>query len=432
MGKIFTTVYYVVQSWYNMINKENYWTLRGYLLEQKYIALIDCDSFFVSCERALNPDLQGKPVCVTSGERGCVIARSKEAKEMGIPMGHPLFMAVKDYPDCIYISANHVDYGKISNSVMSVLRSISPTVEVYSIDEAFVDLTGLSKLYKKNYYQLATWIRERILEETGIPVSIGISRTKSLAKLASDKAKNLDSHICIAGKCGITKLLRQTSVDEIWGIGRKLAPKLRGLGIKTAYDYVQKNDVWIKNRFGKTGLELKYELSGNLISKVSTGKTVPKSISDSKAFEEFSNDLNYIKNELMVHIHAVCRKLRRYDCKCGVVGVMLRTKDFRVYFNKTNTEHPLDFEFEISQIAFPILEQLYNPKIIYRSVGIVLEDLSSSSNEQLGLFKNESDEKKENLAKSLDKLEAKFGRNIVQTGFTNKFVPPKQDFVIKP
>ena len=401
-------------------------------MEQKYIALIDCDSFFVSCERTLNPDLRDKAVCVTSGERGCVIARSKEAKAMGIPMGYPLFMAVKEFPHCIYISANHADYGRISSNVMSVLQSISPTVEVYSIDEAFIDLTGLSKLYKKNYYQLAVWIRQKVFEETGIPVSIGISRTKALAKLASDKAKFLDSHVCIAGKCGISRLLKQTSIDEIWGIGRKLTPKLKGLGIKTAYDYVQKNDLWIKSRFGKSGLELKYELLGNLINKVSTEKKLPKSISDSKAFSEFSSDLNYIKNELLIHIHTVCRKLRRYGCKCGTVGVMLRTKDFKVYYDKINTENLLDFEFEISQAAFPILEQLYNPQTVYRSVRIVLENLSSSSSEQLGLFKNEVDEKKENLGKHLDKLEEKYGRNIVKTGFTSKFIPPKQDFIIKP
>jgi nucleotidyltransferase/DNA polymerase involved in DNA repair len=413
-----------------MLDKGNYWTKRGYNLEQKYIALIDCDSFFVSCERTLNPDLQGIAVCVTSGERGCVIARSNEAKKMGIPMGYPLFMAKKDFPKCKYITANHANYGEISQKVMSVLSTISPIVEIYSIDEAFVDLTGLSKLYEKNYYELAKCIREKILSETGIPVSIGISRTKALAKLASDKAKHIDSHICIAGKCGINKLLRQTSVDEIWGIGRRLAPKLKGLGIKTAYDYIQKNDVWIKSRFGKNGLELKYELMGNLINRVSAERKLPKSISDSRAFPEFSSDLNYIKNELMIHIHAAWRKLRKAGCKCSTVGVMLRTKDFKVYYNKININSPLNFEFEISKEAFPILEKLFNPKIIYRSVGIVLENFSSYSEAQLNLFQN-TDNKKEKLAKSLDKLEAKFGRNIVRTGFTNKDIPPKQEFLTK-
>ncbi len=414
-----------------MINGDYYWSKRGQVLEQKYIALIDCDCFFVSCERTLNPDLNGKAVCVTSGERGCVIARSKEAKEMGIPMGHPLFMAKRDYPNCIYICANHANYGEISYRVMSILREFSPTVEVYSIDEAFVDLTGLAKLYKKNYYNLAQYIREAILDKTGIPVSIGISRTKSLAKLASDKSKSSDKHICIAGRCGISKLLKNTYIDEVWGIGRRLSPKLRGHGIKTAYDYVQKNDVWIKSHFGKVGLELKYELMGNLINKVTNERALPKSISDSRAFGEFSSDLNYIKNELMIHIHAACRKLRKSGCKCGTIGVMLRTKDFKVYYDKVNTERQVNFEFEISQEAFQLLEHLYNPQIIYRSVGIVLENFHTADCEQLGLFdENQLNEKSENLAKSIDKLESKFGRNIVKTGFTNKEIAPKQEFII--
>jgi nucleotidyltransferase/DNA polymerase involved in DNA repair len=135
-----------------MIDLSKHWNNRGHMTEQKYIALIDCDSFFVSCERKLNPKLNAKPVCVVSGSRGCVIARSIEAKEMGIPMGHPLFMAEKEFPKAIYINAKHYEYAQISNQVMSLLKNFSPLVEVYSIDEAFVDLTGLSKLYKKNYY----------------------------------------------------------------------------------------------------------------------------------------------------------------------------------------------------------------------------------------------------------------------------------------
>lgn len=400
--------------------------------EQKYIALIDCDSFFVSCERRLNPDLNGIAVSVVSGDRGCVIARSREAKQMGIPMGQPLFMAREQFPDCMYINANHYNYAAISTEIMAILRDFSPTVEVYSIDEAFVDFTGLSKLYGMNYFQLAKHLREVILKETKIPVSIGVSRTKALAKLASDKSKTMDEHICVAGKCGITRLLKQTEVGEVWGIGRKLEPKLRGHGIYTAYDFVQKNDVWLKSRFGRNGLELKYELLGNLINKVTNELTLPKSISDTKSFPEFTSDLTYLKNELMVHIHAACRKLRKSDCKCSVVGVILKTKDFKVYYSKVALKQPVNFEFEVSEAAFGELKKLYNKNVLYRSIGIVLENLSPSANEQLQLFDDGVKRgKNENLAKSLDKLEAKFGRNIVKTGFTNKDVPYKQDFLTK-
>ena len=414
-----------------MINLNKHWDKRSHMNEQKYIALIDCDSFFVSCERKLNPMLNGKPVCVVSGDRGCVIARSIEAKEMGIPMGIPLFMAKKDFSKCIYINAKHYEYSIISNQVMNFLKNFSPNVEIYSIDEAFVDLTGLSKLYKKNYYDLAKSIRDLIAQEVGIPVSIGVSRTKALAKLASDKSKTTENHVYIAGKCGITRLLKESKIDEIWGIGRRLAPRLRGHGIYTAYDYVQKNDTWLKSRFGKNGLELKYELLGNLINKISTETKIPKSISDTKSFPEFTSDLNYIKNELMIHIHAACRKLRNADCKCKTIGVILKTKDFRVFYEKTNLEFSTNFEFEISQTAFPILEKMYDPRILYRSVGIVLDNFNPCENEQIQLFDDtQRREKNEKLGKSLDKLEAKFGRNIVTTGFTGK-VDYKQDFLTK-
>ena len=414
-----------------MIDLDKHWKSRRLMAEQKYIALIDCDSFFVSCERKLNPKLNAKPVCVVSGERGCVIARSIEAKEMGIPMGQPLFMAKKEFPKCIYVNANHYNYSQISEQVMAVLKNFSPTVEVYSIDEAFVDLTGLSKLYKKNYYDLAKYIRDLIAQEVGVPVSVGVSRTKALAKLASDKSKTMPNHVCIAGKCGITKLLQSSQIGEIWGIGRRLEPKLRGHGIYTAYDYVQKNDVWLKSRFGKLGLELKYELLGNIINKVSTDTQPPKSIMDTKSFPEFSSNLNYLKNELMIHIHSACRKLRKADCKCKTIGVIIKTKDFRVFCEKVNLEHPTNFEFEVSEVAMPILNKLFDSKTVYRSIGILLENFNTCSNEQRTLFEDSIRRTKNaQLAQSLDKLETRFGRNIVKTGFTGS-VEYKQDFLSK-
>jgi len=414
-----------------MINLDKHWENKKYMSEQKYIALIDCDSFFVSCERKLNPRLNAKPVCVVSGSRGCVIARSIEAKELGIPMGIPLFMAKEQFPKCIYINANHYNYAQISEQVMNTLKNFSPMVEIYSIDEAFVDLTGLSKFYKKNYYDLAIYIRNLIAQEVGIPVSVGVSRTKVLAKLASDKSKTTENHVCIAGKQSIIKLLKKTDIGEVWGIGRRLEPRLKGYGIYTAYDFTQKNDIWLKSRFGKLGLELKYELLGNLINKISTEAKLPKSIMDTKSFPEFSTDINYLKNELMIHIHSACRKLRKANCKCKTIGVIIKTKDFRTYFEKVELDQATNFEFAISEYAIPILEKMFDPKIIYRSIGILLENFNPCENEQTNLFEDtKRREKNEKLGKSLDKLEEKFGRNIVTTGFTGK-VDYKQDFISK-
>ena len=399
---------------------------------QKYIALIDCDSFFVSCERRRNPELKKVPVSVVSGERGCVISRSREAKMLGVPMGIPLFQAVEKYPECIYISANHYIYTKISNQVMKILKDFSPHTEVYSIDEAFVDFTGLTKLYKKNYYKLAEDLQKKILEETDIPVSIGISRTKTLAKLASDKSKSFRTHICLAGKSSINELLAHTEIQEVWGIGRRLGVKLRGLGVRTALDFVEKDDEWIKRKLGKNGLAMKAELSGIIVSPVSDETELPKSISDTKSFSEFSSDLQFIKNELSGHIHETCSRLRKINCKTGTIGVLLKTKDFQTLYEKVRLDTPSDFEFDISRTAFPVLEKMYRPDTLYRSVGIVLEDFNHTSQEQLLLFNdNEKREQNAQLGRSLDKLEKKFGRNIVRTGFT-KDVPFKQGFLTKP
>ena len=403
------------------------------MTNQKYIALIDCDSFFVSCERKLNPELKGIPVAVVSGERGCVISRSKEAKMLGLPMGLPLFQAVQRVPECIYISANHYAYTKISKQVMNILKDFSPNVEVYSIDEAFVDFIGLTKLYKKNYFKLARELQKRIADEVDIPVTIGISRSKTLAKLASDKAKNTSARIAVIGKCGIHHLLEFTEIQEVWGIGRKLGVRLRGLGVRTALDFINKDDKWVKSKFGKNGLTSKAELSGIMVSPISNEVELPKSISDTKSFLEFSSDLQFLKNELSIHIHESCARLRKIDCKCATIGVLLKTKDFRTLYSKVQLDIPTDFEFEISRAAFPLLTEMFNSREVYRSVGIVLEDFREKAEEQLTLFSNnEKKEQNEKLGQSLDKLEKKFGRNIVRTGFTNKEVPFKQGFLTSP
>lgn len=403
------------------------------MTNQKYIALIDCDSFFVSCERKLNPELNGLPVSVVSGERGCVISRSREAKMLGVPMGIPLFQAVEKYPECIYITANHYAYTKISGMVMKILKDFSPNVEVYSIDEAFVDFTGLTKLYKKNYYELARFLQKKVWDVAGIPVSIGISRSKTLAKLASDKSKTRSNHVCLAGKCKIQELLNHTEIQEVWGIGHRLGVKLRGLGVRSAFDFVQKPDWWIKAKLGKNGLAMKSELLGNMISPISNKVELPKSISDTKSFLEFSSDLDFLKNELAIHVHDVCTRLRRINCRCSTAGLILKTKDFVTLYEKISLPSPTDFEFEISRAVFPLLEKMYSPQVLYRSIGIVLEDFNNAEEEQLLLFNdNSAREKTEKLGKSLDKLEKKFGRNIVRTGFVNKNVPFSQGFLTKP
>ncbi len=387
--------------------------------KQKVIALVDCDSFFVSCEQKRNPELKNKPVCVLSNPDGCVISRAKEAKLMGVRMGEPYFMAKKEHPKAIYIVADHEYYAKVSNQVMNTLKEFSPYVDIYSVDEAFVDFTGLTRLYKSNYFKLAQLLRQKILDNVDIPVSIGVSSSKTLAKLASDKAKSYESHIFMIGKSKLKKVLPSTKIEEIWGIGRRLEVRMKKSGILSAYDLVQKSDEWLDKSIGINGIEMRHELLGEMVSRVSNIQEAPKSIQNTRAFGIFTSDFNFIKNELNRHIHTSCRKLRAYNTKCRQIGVMLRTKDFRVFYTKKDLLAPVDFELEISKIAIELLKEIYNPEILYRSTGVILEKIGEEGTEQLSLYaQTDKNEKQENLAKCFDKLEKKFKKNIVKIGFT--------------
>ncbi len=393
------------------------------MAKKHVIALVDCDSFFVSCEQAVNPDLKGKPVCVMSGRGQCVISRSKEAKKLGIRMGMPYFQIEGEMKKAIFINASHDLYGEISNKVMEVLKQFSPLVEVYSIDEAFVDLTGLERLYKRNYLEIAQMIRDEVLEKVDIPVSIGVSSSKSLAKLASDKAKKTGEGVFLVGSRKIMPLLEKTSIDEIWGIGKNLSILLRKHGILTAYELVSQDDLWLNKQIGIHGLEMKHELLGEMVSPVSNEVKLPKSIQKTSALAKFTSDKNYLKNSLNYHIHRACVKLRRINAKCKGVSTFLRTKDFKVYCEKKVLNVPTDFELEISEIVFNLLDKMYNPNILYRSTGIILDTFELNSSAQMSLFSDmETDLKKEKLSKCFDNLEKKFGKDIIQTGFIKKDV----------
>lgn len=383
---------------------------------QKVYALVDCDSFFVSCEQAVAPELKGKAVCVTGGVNGCVVSRSKEAKKTGLPMGYPVFMAQKEFKNVIYIEGNHERYKEFSNRVVEVLKDFSPNVEVCSIDEAYVDFTGLCKLYKKNYYDLAKYLRQRILDEVDIPVSIGVSTSKTLAKYASDYAKNQNG-VYLIGKSKLKKVLPTTKIEDIAGIGRRMKVALNKEGIITCSEFIQKPDEWLKNKFSITIVELKHELLGENINKISPEYKAPKSIQETSSFAPATNDIAYLKNELNKHIKDACRKMRKHNVKTSQVGVMLKTKDFVVYSDKKNLDYAMDLELEISKPIFALFEKVYNPDLLYRSTGVYFMNLSSAQYVQGGLFDNNSTEKSDKLSASIDKIEAKFGKGAIKTGF---------------
>ena len=379
-----------------------------------YIALADCDYFFVSAERAFNPRLDGRAVAVLSNNDGCVISRSREAKALGLKMGEPYFMAKKRLPQVLYVRANHDLYRSISTKVMAKFKSFTPDVEVCSVDEAYLDLTGTKLLYRQNYIKTAQMIRQAVWDELHIPVSIGLSTTKTLAKLASDKAKNTGGVFAI-GSAERNKILAQTLIADVSGVGRKLLLKMREECIFTALDFVMRPDYWVKARFGTHGADLKAELSGIPLFKVEPDDKAPLSIQQTSALREFSSDIAVLKTDLCRHIHTACRKARSEGAKAAAIEVMLRTKDFKVVTARAKLDFASNQETEITPPALRLLTQLFTPAVVWRSTGITLTGLVYGEREQLDLFQpaKKSDDR---LGSILDKLEEKFGKNIVHLG----------------
>lgn len=370
--------------------------------------------FFVSAERAFNPRLDGRAVAVLSNNDGCVISRSREAKALGLKMGEPYFMAKKRLPQVLYVRANHDLYRSISAKVMAKFKSFTPDVEVCSVDEAYLDLTGTKLLYRQNYIKTAQMIRQAVWDELHIPVSIGLSTTKTLAKLASDKAKNTGGVFAI-GSAERNKILAQTLIADVSGVGRKLLLKMREECIFTALDFVMRPDYWVKARFGTHGADLKAELSGIPLFKVEPDDKAPLSIQQTSALREFSSDIAVLKTDLCRHIHTACRKARSEGAKAAAIEVMLRTKDFKVVTARAKLDFASNQETEITPPALRLLTQLFTPAVVWRSTGITLTGLVYGEREQLDLFQpaKKSDDR---LGSILDKLEEKFGKNIVHLG----------------
>lgn len=381
----------------------------------RVICLIDCDSFFASCEQVDNPALQGKAVCVLTSDGGIIISRSKEAKQAGVKMGEPYFKAIVNYPNVIYIKAHHDRYSELSAQVMNIIKSFSPDVEVVSIDEAFVDLTGLDKLYKQSYEDIIKNIRQTINKKLGIPVSIGLSSSKHLAKLASDKAKKSGGIYSIPPH-KIDELIGDISIGGVSGIGKQNSSHLKMNGIFTIREFIAKDDSHIRKLLGITGLNLKYELLGNCVSKIDNTPQPPKSIQNTSFLTQFTNDKDILKSSLNFHIHQACRKLRKWSGFCGSCGIMLRTKDFQVLSLREKLPMPTNSEQEISNSIMILFNKIYNPHILYRSSGVSLEEINYAQDYQASLFDTPqyNDNK---LSNALDELEQKFGKNIVKTGY---------------
>ncbi len=384
-------------------------------MRQHVIALVDCDCFYVSCERKDKPELQGKPVCAvtTTSNKGIVLSRSKEAKALGIKMGAPMFQIKDKYPTCHFMPARYERYGEISKQVMDTIKTFSPDVEVTSVDEAYIDLTSLDKVYKSTYTDIIKKIKQAVWDKVGIPVSIGLSTSKILAKLASDKAKN-NNGIFVIPPNKILDIVGEMPIDDVCGVGRKNSEHMKFNGIFTIKDFVEKENGWIRKAFGINGLSLKSELTGTATSLVNNEPTAPQSIQVTRSFEDFTQNLEYLEHELNIHIHEACQKLRRWNGFCQGVEVMLRTKDFKYYATEAKLSNPTNSDQEVRMTAARLLKSLYRPNLIYRSTGVTLKNLSYGETQQ-SLFE-ETKPHDDKLSHLVDELEAKFGRGIIKTG----------------
>lgn len=384
-------------------------------MKQKTIIHVDGNNFFASCEIMMNPALRGRPVCVLSNNDGCVIARSYEAKKIGIPMGIPYFMAKNQFKNVVYLSADFTLYHDISSRLMQFLYRYTDKVDIYSIDEAFLDVTGFENIFNLSAQEFVQKIKVDIEREIGLSVSVGMAPTKMLAKLATHKAKESCGYYVIY-KHLIENELNNIKTEEIWGIGKNTARSLRKYGIFYAHEILLKDDNFYKINFGKKGLEFKYELSGVSIIPLTGEAEKPKSIQRTRAFSEFSSDVDYIKTEIMLHLHSVCKKLREHNLKTNCIAVMLRTKDFRVFFLDEKLETMTNSEILLTETVFKLFEKIYQPNIIYRSSGVLAFSLCDTEKTQLALFKDEKNEKCQRLSEIIDRVENKYGKGLLMAG----------------
>ncbi len=386
-------------------------------MKQKIIALVDGNNFFASCEVLMNPSLKGKPVCVLSNNDGCVIARSYEAKKLGVKMGMPYFMAKKTFTGVNYLSADFSLYHELSQRMMKLISSYSDKVDIYSIDEAFLDITGLDKVLKLSFKEIAIKIKQDIESHIGVSVSVGIANSKVLAKLATHKAKNKNG-IYVIDQNNIKNELQNIPVEEVWGVGKNIARSLRKYGIFYADEILLKDDNFYKVNYGKKGLELKYELMGISVIPLTGIEEKPKSIQRTRAFPEFSRNKRYIITELEMHLHNICKKLRMNNQKTSLIYVMLRTKDFRVFVKDKKLDVATDSEFILKKTVIELFESIFNEEIVYRSSGIYAAELQDTEKVQLPLFEQISHKKGEEVSFVIDKIEGLYGRGSISLGYS--------------
>lgn len=360
-------------------------------------ALVDCNNFFVSCERAFQPELEGKAVVVLSNNDGCVVARSNESKTMGIKMGTPYFK-VKHFVESGALqvrSSNYALYGDLSARVMSILADSVPRIEVYSIDEAFLHLDGID--YQDNI-QLCRSLVKKVRKWVGIPVSVGIAPTKTLAKIASHFAKKHKGYrgvCCIDNDEKRIKALELTPIGDVWGVGRRLGPKLEACGIKNAYNLTERSGEWIRDRFGLNLLRTWNELEG-IRTLTEESEEARQSICTSRSFAETTSDLSELIQKVSDFAAVCARKLRSDGSAAHQVTTFLLTNRFR-------EDMPQDFPSltihldvavnntqEIVEAALKALKMIYKSGFEYKKAGVTVSGIVRADEVQASLFDDNS------------------------------------------
>ncbi|MCK9611278.1 MAG: Y-family DNA polymerase [Bacteroidales bacterium] len=387
----------------------------------KVFALVDCNNFYASCERVFNPKLEKKPVIVLSNNDGCVIARSNEAKLLGIKMGAPAFefKSLIEKNKVHVFSSNFALYGDISNRVMNILYDMAPDVEIYSVDEAFLDLSSLKN---ENISAFAKKIRITIKQWAGIPVSVGVAPTKTLAKIANHLAKKNSSYANVMNfweHDDTDNLLKHIPVTEIWGVGRAYGKFLQNKGITTVFDFKQADEPWVRKHMGVTGARTWMELRG--VSCLPLNMVIPdkQSICTSRSFGKTLENYEDIEQATATFVSRAAEKLRQqYSCARSVnVFVMTnRFSDTPKYVNSIMVQLPVasNITSELVHYSLKGLKKIFCKGYKYKKSGIILSDLIPENQLQYSLWDDTNRRKMTELMRIVDNINKEVGQDAVK------------------
>lgn len=395
------------------------------------LGLVDANNFYVSCQRSFDPSLNGKPVVVLSNNDGCVVARSNEAKnDLKIKMGLPYFQlqALPEFAQITVFSSNYALYGELSSRIFSILGRFVEHVEVYSIDEAFLDLTGYESVYP-DLVDFSHQIRATIDQWTRIPVSVGIAPTKTLTKVANWYAKRqheLAGVMLLDTDAKVSDALAEFDVANLWGVGWRYAGMLKRNGIRTASQYRDLPDDWIREKLTVNGLRLAYELRGIPCRMLEVDSPAKKAICAAPSFGRLVPDLTTIEQALITHLSRAAEKLRKQESAAGAITVFLHTNRHRKtptnglpakqYSNSRTVElpHPSSSTSELAGYAVAALRAIFRFGYEYQKVGIMLSGLGPADHRQAELFTSGPDERLVKLSAVMDRVNARHGRDRIR------------------